>query len=181
MDAQDQNNREDFKCTEPQEFTSTHDTPPPGLLHEPPEPPAGNVSDPERDIDPDLHKQQLDLEPNELELVSEEKPEFSEAERKISEVEPEINNNNAIEDTEEVEQPEPAYSKINNDAIEDTEDVKEPVPAYSKINDDDFTTVELDGKSFHSFKPCVHLLHLIITDVCLQVLENGFEVGTEAT
>ena len=159
MDAQDQNNREDFKCTEPQEFTSTHDTPPQGLPHEPPEPPAGNVSDPERDIDPDLHEQQLDLEPNELELVSEEKPEFSEAERRISEVEPEINNN----------------------AIEDTEDVEEPVPAYSKINDDDFATVELDGKFFHSFKPCVHAFHLITTDVFLQVLENCFEVVIEAT
>ena len=122
MDAQDQNNREEFKSAEPQEFTSTHDTPPPPGL--PPEPPAGNVSDPERDIDPDLHEQQIDLEPNELELISEEKPEFSEAERRISEVEPEINNN----------------------AIEDTEDVEEPVPAYSKINDDDFATVELDGK-----------------------------------
>ena len=156
MDAQDQNNREEFKCAEPQEFTSTHDTPPPGLPHEPP---AGNVSDPERDIDPDLHEQQLDLEPNELELVSEEKPEFSETERRISEVEPEINNN----------------------AIEDTVDVEEPVPAYSKINDDDFATVELDGKFFHSFKPCVHAFHLITTDVFLQVLENCFEVVIEAT
>ena len=143
MDAQDNNNREEVKSAEPQEFTSTYDTPPPPGL--PPELPPGNISDPEQDVDPDLHEQEIDLKPNELELVSEEKPEFSETERRISEVEPEINNN-AIEDTEDVEEPVPAYSKIKNNAIEDTEEVDEPVPAYSKINDADFTTVELDGK-----------------------------------
>ena len=119
MDAQDQNSREEDKSAEAQEFTSGHDTLPPGLPPEPPPPDNVSVSDQELDIDPDLHQQQL--QPIELELVSEEKPEFSDRERRTSEVEPEINNN-AIEEDEK------------------------SVPAYSKINDDDFATVELDGK-----------------------------------
>ena len=118
MDAQGQNNREEDKSAEAQEFTSAHDTLPPGLPPEPPPPDNVSVSDQELETDPDLYQQQL--QPIELELVSEEKPEFSEAERRTSEVEPEINNN-AIEEDEK------------------------PVPAYSKINDDDFMTVELDG------------------------------------
>ena len=119
MDAQDQNNYEGFKSIEPWEFTAAPDNLPLGL-DLPAEPPPDKVSDPEEDTD----FRQAQPEPNDVELVSKEKPEISEAERRTSEVEP----------------------QVIDDAAEDTEEIEQPLAAYSKIIDDDFTTVELDGK-----------------------------------
>ena len=133
MDAQDQNNYEDFKSTEPQEFTAALDTLPLGL-DLPPEPPPDKVSDPEQD----RNFRESQPKPNDAELASEEKLQISEVERRTSEEKLQISE--VERRTSEVE------PEINDGLAEVTEEIEQPLPAYSKIIDDDFTTVELDGK-----------------------------------